>query len=157
MSPKSTPHAMPPATWDETRLNFFERAVEGLVRLSKEDFVVVEGRKDARSLKRIGVIAQIVVCNRDGSLHSIESNARLGVQRHRIVLLPDFDREGREKMRRWRSSFSRGMNVDTGTWRLLSSLLKSEGIGIEGLANLAHKLGFLRDDIWLGPEELPKR
>jgi len=129
------------------------RAMEGLVGLSKEDFVVVEGKNDARSLKRIGLIARVVVCSRDGSLRHLETRARAGVQRHRIVLLPDFDREGREKMRRWRSSFSRGVSVDTGTWRLLSSVLKGESIGIEGLANLAKKLGLLRNDMWLGPDE----
>jgi len=153
MPPKSTRHAMPPETWDETRVGLFEKAMERLVGLSKQDFVVVEGKNDARSLKRMGLTARVVVCSRDGSLRDLEDHARAGSRRHRIVLLPDFDREGREKMRRWRSSFSRGTSVDVGTWRLLSSVLKREGIGIEGLANLAHKLGLLRNDMWLGPDE----
>jgi hypothetical protein len=47
--------------------------------------------------------------------------------------------------------------VDSTTWRILRSLLKSEGIGIESLARLAEKLNLLRKEMWLGPDELPKK
>jgi len=131
--------------------------MEGLVGLSKEDFVVVEGKNDVRSLKRMGLIARVVVCSRAGKLRDLESRARAGGQHHRIVLLPDFDREGREKMRRWRSQLSGHRGVDSATWRILKSLLKSEGIGIEGLARLAEKLGLLERGMWLGPDEIVGR
>lgn len=142
-----------PAAWDEDRVDALSKAIISLLQLSSDDVVVVEGPNDARSLRRLGLSARVIVCSREVSLPDLELRASTKPRGRRLVLLPDFDKEGRDKMRRWRSSFPRGRDVDTRTWSVLRSLLKREGIGVEGMAGLAERLGLLRGDMWLGPDE----
>jgi 5S rRNA maturation endonuclease (ribonuclease M5) len=123
-----------------------------LVTLSSRDFVLVEGPRDSSSLRRLGVRAKIVAGSTK-RMTRLEEDERLRARGVKIMLLPDFDREGREKIRKWRSELSSDRDVDSTTWRILRSLVKGEGIGIEGLAHLAEKLDLLRKEMWLGPDE----
>ena len=123
------------------------------MNLSSRDLVIVEGPRDSSSLRRLGVRARIIAAGSAKRVTRLEEDKRLLARDIKIVLLPDFDREGREKIRNWRSELSSGRNMDSTTWRILRSLLKSEGIGIEGLARLAEKLNLLRKEMWLGPDE----
>ena len=139
--------------WDEDRMAALKRAISSLTGLSPRDLVIVEGPKDASSLKRLGVRAGIITAGSFGKVTGLEEDGRLRTRDSRTVLLPDFDREGREKIRKWRSELSSDKDVDSATWRILSSLLKSERTGVEGLARLAEKLNLLRKEMWLGPDE----
>jgi len=124
-----------------------------LVNLSSRDLVIVEGSRDSSSLRRLGVRAKIIAAGSTKRVMGLEDDGLLRARDIKIVFLPDFDREGREKIRKWRSELSSGRDVDSTTWRILRSLLKSEGIGIESLARLAEKLNLLRKEMWLGPDE----
>lgn len=124
-----------------------------MVNLSSRDLVIVEGSRDSSSLRRLGVRAKIIAAGSTKRVMGLEDDALLRARDIKIVFLPDFDREGREKIRKWRSELSSGRDVDSTTWRILRSLLKSEGIGIESLARLAEKLNLLRKEMWLGPDE----
>ena len=156
MRPKSRVHSKSRPPWDEDRIAALERVISSLVSLSPRDSIIVEGSRDSSSLRRLGVRAEIIAAGSTRRPMRLEEDGRLRARDIKIVLLPDFDREGRERIRKWRSGLSSGRNLDLTTWRILSSLLKSEGIGIEGLARLAAKLNLLRKGMWLGPEELPK-
>ncbi len=139
--------------WDEERKAALERALSSLVSLSPRDLIIVEGLKDSNSLKQLGIRAEIITASSARKVMGLKRDEHLPARGVKIILLPDFDREGRENIRRWKSELSSGRDVDTTTWRILRSLVKSEGIGIEGLARLAGKLGLSRKEMWLGPDE----
>ncbi len=153
MRPKPHVRSRSRPPWDENRIAALKRVVSSLVNLSSRDLVIVEGSRDSSSLRRLGVRAKIIAAGSTKRVMGLEDDGLLRARDIKIVFLPDFDREGREKIRKWRSELSSGRDVDSTTWRILRSLLKSEGIGIESLARLAEKLNLLRKEMWLGPDE----
>lgn len=153
MRPKPRVRSRSRLPWDENRIAALKRVISSLVNLSSRDLVIVEGSRDSSSLRRLGVRAKIIAAGSTKRVMGLEDDALLRARDIKIVFLPDFDREGREKIRKWRSELSSGRDVDSTTWRILRSLLKSEGIGIESLARLAEKLNLLRKEMWLGPDE----
>jgi len=86
------PRGRPP--WDEERRAALEKVISSLVGLSSRDLIIVEGLKDSNSLRRLGVRAEIITTNSARRVMRLERDDRLLARDVKIVLLPDFDREG---------------------------------------------------------------
>jgi len=153
MRPKSKKRLRREAPWDEDRIAALAKLISRLTSLSSQDCVVVEGPKDARSMRRLGVKARVIAFRSGRDPSRLQAGRREGRRGSVIVLLPDFDREGRKKIRTLRRLFAGRGSVDSATWKRLAALLRGEGIGIEGVSGLAQKLGLLRGEMWLGPDE----
>jgi len=139
-------------SWNEDRITEFKAALSSLLDLAAHDRVIVEGQKDANSLRRLGVRAKVTTWRLARKLREVDPRSRGAGHGHRTVLLPDFDREGREKIKQWSRQLAGG-TVDSSTWRRLFPIVRGEGVGVENIAGLAEKLGILRSDMWLGPDE----
>jgi 5S rRNA maturation endonuclease (ribonuclease M5) len=139
------------AGWNEDRVKLLEKIFDELRCLEKDDLVVVEGRKDLQSLRLIGVRSNIITRRDFGHVIKVKPGPQMA--KRRVVLLPDFDNEGRENMRTWQRSLERMGQVDDLIWRKLWHLAKREARGIEDLSALAQRLGLAKEDMWLDPDE----
>ena len=117
-------------------LNSLLEEMEGTV-----DTVLVEGARDVEALRRLGFHGRIEVCSRVGVSNSdlVEGLAR----RKDVVILTDFDGEGRRLNRRLsRLLERRGVRVETRLRRAVGRLMAALGVyAIEALDNVEEKLG----------------
>jgi len=131
----------------ERRLEEILRVLENLkARMAEGTLVVVEGRKDVESLKRLGAVGKILTAKASGkalleALREIE-----GEEVEEAILLMDFDRRGREwTMRLARHLEAMKIKPDLTFWRRLLGLVGRDVKDIESLAsyieNLTEKIG----------------
>jgi len=148
---RDEPRTHPVRHWDEDRIKLLEKLFDELKCLEKGDLVIVEGKSDLRSLRLIGVSSKIITKKELAELGMFRRSPE--VKRPRLILLPDFDKEGKENMRRWRKLFERAGSVDDSIWKKLRHLTKGEAKDVEGLPTLADRFGLIRKEIWLDPDE----
>jgi len=137
--------------WDEHRIRLLEKLFEEIKYLGKGDLVIVEGKSDRQSLRILGVSSKIVTKKELEGIGIVRGGPK--TKRPRLILLPDFDKEGEENMRRWRKILERVGSVDDSIWRKLRHLTKGEVRDIESLPTLARKFRLIREEIWLDPDE----
>ncbi len=119
-------------------LEKLERIQQALTNLREESaegiLIVVEGKKDAQALRDLGVSGPIVTVKTGGksfaqSLSEIELTGA-----SQVILLLDFDRRGRQGIRKFREAFEHGgVKTNMIFWRTLSALAGKELQCIEGL------------------------
>ncbi|NIM44296.1 MAG: toprim domain-containing protein, partial [Nitrososphaeria archaeon] len=97
--------------------------------------VIVEGKKDARALKELGVAGDIIYAKTSGKtfldvLGEVEKR-----EKNEVILLMDFDRRGKRWTRRLAKHLER-MKIKPNLvfWRGLSSLVGGDVKDIEGLS-----------------------
>ncbi len=100
--------------------------------------VVVEGERDRRSLRRLGLPGPIVLVHHGRSLSGLAQE--LGQRGHRLIVLTDWDGEGGHLAQRLRELLAHGpVEVDLEFRRRLATLLKGELVHVEGLAGWARR------------------
>jgi 5S rRNA maturation endonuclease (ribonuclease M5) len=122
-----------------------EKVFELLERLAKETakgtLIIVEGRKDVSSLRKLGIEGNIVSAKTRGKsiLDILGEVEKLGSLE--IVVLMDFDRRGRELSKRLVQGFER-MRIKPNLvfWNALRRLVGREVKDIEGLASYIETL-----------------
>jgi 5S rRNA maturation endonuclease (ribonuclease M5) len=121
----------------ERKLEETKRVLEILAtEASSGTPILVEGRKDLKSLKRLGVKGDIVTVKTSGRtlldvLREIENR-----KKEKVILLMDFDRRGRELTSRLTKSLeATGIKPNLVLWRELFSLVGRDVKDIEGLAS----------------------
>lgn len=97
--------------------------------------LVVEGEKDARALREIGIMSNIItVKSRGKSLTEIVDEI-ISAGSREIILLMDFDRHGRELTKLLAKSLEAArIRVELSFWLSFSSLLSNDVKDVEGLA-----------------------
>jgi 5S rRNA maturation endonuclease (ribonuclease M5) len=101
--------------------------------------IIVEGRKDEFSLRRLGVEGKIL-CIKSTGVGFFDFVEKVKPWREAIILT-DFDREGKELSFQLAKELSRiRIKVDDSFWRELRSLGRSEIRSIEELADYSEKL-----------------
>ena len=135
-------------------MNAFERKLEELSKLiwdlkertAEGAVVIVEGRKDVESLRRLGISGMILPAKSSGRpfLDVVGEIGRLGVKE--AILLMDFDRRGREwTMRLMEHLEAMKVKSDITFWKRLIGLAGREVKDVEGLARyletLSEKIG----------------
>lgn len=101
--------------------------------------IIVEGRKDKLSLRRLGVEGKIL-CVKSTGVGFFDFIEKVKPWREAIILT-DFDREGKELSSHLVKELSRiQIKADDSLWRELRSLGRSEIRSVEELANYLEKL-----------------
>lgn len=96
--------------------------------------VVVEGVRDREALRRWGVQGEIL-CLKTRPDSLVEKIGRLSEREEEIVILTDFDSEGRRLARRMSEYLGRGRSPNLSYWRKLSVLASSDIKDVEGLVS----------------------
>ena len=105
--------------------------------------VVVEGERDRRSLRRLGLSGPIVLVHRGDSLASTAH--RLARGSRRVIVLTDWDTEGGHLARRLKEFLeAEPLSFDLEYRRRLSRILRGELVHVEGLHGWARRLAELR-------------
>jgi len=126
----------------ERRLDEMRRVLESLTaKMSEGTPVIVEGRRDVESLKRLGAVGKVLLAKSSGKnlLDVLREIEREKVRE--AILLMDFDRRGREwTMRLARNLEAMKVRPNLTFWRRLLSLVGRDVKDIEGLASYIETL-----------------
>ena len=124
----------------ERKYQRIDRLTRKLITRSKLGTpIIVEGRKDKLSLRRLGVEGKIL-CVKSTGVGFFDFVERVKPWREAIILT-DFDREGKELSSQLVKELSRiRIKADDSLWRELRSLGRSEIRSVEELANYLEKL-----------------
>lgn len=119
------------------------KLVDYLNSLDENTLMLVEGKKDALALKKLGVRARVfqVSSERDISRIACELQEK-GNKNKMIVVMPDFDRKGKEKYQRWTKTLRGVANVDYFTWKKLRVLVARNTKDIEGFPKMIEKVRY---------------
>ncbi|MCD6325123.1 toprim domain-containing protein [Candidatus Bathyarchaeota archaeon] len=135
-------------------MNGYERRLEEILRLLEKlkermadgALVIVEGRKDVESLRKLGAVGKILPAKSSGKslLDALREIERQEVKE--AILLMDFDRRGREwTMRLARHLEAMKIRPNLTFWRQLLGLARRDVKDIESLAGyietLSEKIG----------------
>jgi 5S rRNA maturation endonuclease (ribonuclease M5) len=124
------------STKTEKRVEKIQKLLERLAKQSAKGApIVVEGKKDIKSLNKLGITGDIILAKTSGKsfldvLGEIEKK-----ERSEVILLFDFDRRGKE----WTLRMARrleGMKITPNLvfWKMLLGLVGRDVKDIEGLA-----------------------
>ncbi len=105
-----------------------------LYRANRDDasVILVEGERDRRALTRLGLEGEIQLVHRGTTL--AETAQRLLERRRTVILLTDWDPEGRNLARRLRGLLQAGgVPLDLEYRRRLARILRGEIVHVEGL------------------------
>lgn len=107
--------------------------------------VVVEGERDRRSLRRLGLEGPIVLVHRGETLaltaHRLLRNS------HRVIVLTDWDSEGGQLARRLKEFLeAERLTLDLDYRRRLARILRGELAHVEGLHGWARRLAERQGD-----------
>jgi 5S rRNA maturation endonuclease (ribonuclease M5) len=117
--------------------------------------VVVEGERDRRSLRRLGLSGSIALVHRGESLSGMAH--RLLRHSRRVIVLTDWDNEGGQFARRLKGFLeAERIELDLEYRRRLARILRGELVHVEGLhgwaRRLAERQGGSLDQFLAGPE-----
>lgn len=136
----------------------FERFVDLWQKLRAESeeegaVVVVEGERDRRSLRRLGLEGTIELVHRGEALSKIAQ--RLADHGRRVIVLTDWDRAGGEFARRLREFLgAERIELDLEFRRRFAKVLRGELVHVEGLYGWARRLAERQGrpiEMFLGP------
>jgi 5S rRNA maturation endonuclease (ribonuclease M5) len=100
--------------------------------------VLVEGERDRRSLRRLGVAGPIALVHGGGTLSALA--ARLALGGRTVVVLTDWDTEGGHLAQRIREFLTAdAVGVDLEYRRKLAKALRNEVVHVEGLHGWARR------------------
>jgi 5S rRNA maturation endonuclease (ribonuclease M5) len=100
--------------------------------------VVVEGERDRRSLRRLGVSGHVTLLHSGRGLSAL--TRALSKSGHRVIVLTDWDREGGHLAHRLLELLNaEGVHVDAEFRRRLAKTLHGEVAHVEGLAGWARR------------------
>jgi 5S rRNA maturation endonuclease (ribonuclease M5) len=130
------------STKTEKRLEKIQKLLERIAKqAAKGAPIVVEGKKDIKSLHKLGITGDIILAKTSGKsfldvLSEIEKK-----ERSEVILLFDFDRRGKEWTRRMARRLE-GMKITPNLlfWRMLLGLVGRDVKDIEGLATYIETL-----------------
>jgi 5S rRNA maturation endonuclease (ribonuclease M5) len=96
--------------------------------------IVVEGKKDSKTLQELGVKGTIYTVKTGGKSFLEAAQQIVDLDSSEVILLLDFDRRGRAGMQRLQVDLERSkIRVNVGFWRELKGLVGHEIQAIESL------------------------
>lgn len=125
---------------EERRLEAVTQLLEAVVAYSKRGVpLIVEGPNDVKTLRRLGIVGP-VFCAKSRRLGLVDFLDSIATHSE-VIILTDFDREGRALAWRLRRDLSQ-MRVKTNVeiWKQLKALARSEMVGIENLGKFLDRL-----------------
>lgn len=124
----------------ERKCERIERLTQKLVARSKVGIpIIVEGRKDEQSLRRLGIEGKII-CMKSAGLGFFDFIEEIKPWKE-VIVLTDFDEEGRELSSRLVKELLRiRIKADDLFWKELRGLGRSEIRSVEELADYVERL-----------------
>lgn len=112
--------------------------------------LIVEGEKDVKALREIGIISGVIAIKSCGkSLPEIVDEI-VSTGSREIILLMDFDRRGKEITKRLAKSLEAArIRVELNFWQSLSNLLGNDIKDIEGLSTYIRTLRRKVENGWV--------
>lgn len=109
---------------------------------SSVDAIIVEGSRDREALRRLGFDGVIEMHSTKGFSEE-ELVEEIGSKYKSVLLLTDFDEEGRQLNKRLTRIFERrGVKVDLGLRRVIGRLMATLGVySVEDLENIRLRIG----------------
>lgn len=121
------------------RLERLEMLLDELVEMSEDVPVLVEGQRDLKALRNLGVDGDII-CVHCG-LTLLELCEAIAGQYEKVILMLDWDRKGRELSDRLHTNLLRlGVKVDLDLNSRIFGQVKKETKEVEGLDKLFRRL-----------------
>ncbi|MEM1602419.1 MAG: toprim domain-containing protein [Candidatus Bathyarchaeia archaeon] len=103
--------------------------------ISVDALLVVEGEKDIKALRDMGIACNIVAVKSSGKSVPDIIDEIISTGSKEIILLMDFDRRGKELTKRLVESLEAArIKVDISFWKEIYSILNNDVKDIEGLA-----------------------
>jgi 5S rRNA maturation endonuclease (ribonuclease M5) len=125
-------------------LNDIERAerlklvIEGLYEINKNIPVIVEGKKDATALRRLGLVGDIITLHNGKNLYDF--CADIEERFHRVIILLDWDKKG-DNLNKALAENLKGHWEEFSSFREIIKLLCQKDINdIEGIPKLLRRL-----------------
>jgi len=126
---------------DEERLAEIEKVLEELVELSKDRVILIEGPKDRKALRSLGIKGKVFMVQSGGG--PIKAAEYVSENGKKAVILTDWDRRGgtiAHETERQLSSL--GLEYDSGIRAKLSFLCKKYIKDVQSLGTLLERLSF---------------
>jgi len=122
-----------------------EKILEILQYLAEESSkgtpIIVEGKKDIKTLRALGVEGKIIAAKTGGKAFLDIISDIEKTEAKEVILLLDFDRRGRELTMKLQQHLEMiGIRLNLTFWRELSGLLGTELKDVEGLASYMETL-----------------
>ncbi|GAB4415094.1 MAG: toprim domain-containing protein [Thermodesulfovibrionales bacterium] len=131
------PHTTPSSA-DLERASRLREVMETLYEVNKKVPVIVEGKRDAIALRRLGLVGEIVILHRGNNIYEFCED--ISERFDGVIILLDWDREG-ENLNRALGRHLKGLWEEFSGFReILKMLCQKEIKDIEGIPKLLKKL-----------------
>lgn len=127
-----------PTTADLERSERLRGVFETLVEANKRFPIIVEGKKDARALKRLGLDGEIITLHRGKSLY--EFCEEIAEQYPKVILLLDWDTRGEDLYKSVSRNLSGHWEEFSGFREIIKILCQKDVKDIEGIPKLLLRL-----------------
>ncbi len=127
-----------PSLSDIERAERLRLVIEALYEINKSIPVIVEGKKDASALRRLGLAGEIITLHNGKSLYDFCTD--ITERFHRVIILLDWDEKG-ENLNKNLSENLKGHWEEFSSFREILKLLCQKDINdIEGIPKLLRRL-----------------
>src|SRR4030042_4479530 len=127
-----------PSISDIERAKRLKEVLEALCEINKIIPVIVEGKKDAAALRKLGLAGEIITLHNGKSLYDFCTD--ITERFHRVIILLDWDEKG-ESLNKTISKHLRGHWEEFSSFRMLLRMLCQKDISdIEGIPKLIRRL-----------------
>lgn len=127
-----------PSLSDIERAERLRLVIEALYEINKSIPVIVEGKKDASALLRLGLAGEIITLHRGKSIYEFCTD--IEERFHRVIILLDWDKNG-NNLTKTLSKNLKGHWEEFSSFREILKLLCQKDINdIEGLPKLLRRL-----------------
>lgn len=121
------------------RLDKLEKIIEDLIERSSEELIVVEGSRDVKALRDLGVEGMIRAVNTGSSIVNLCES--LSSEHDRFIILTDWDRKGGQIAHQLDRGFeSCDVKRDMSMRANIARLTKKEIKDVEGLPGFIYRL-----------------
>lgn len=127
-----------PSVTDIERAERLRKIIEALHEINQIIPVIVEGKKDASALRRLGLIGEIIILHNGKSLYDFCTD--IEDRFHKVIILVDWDKKGKD-INKTLSENLKGHWEEFSSFRELLKLLCQKEISvIEGIPKLLDRL-----------------
>jgi 5S rRNA maturation endonuclease (ribonuclease M5) len=129
---------MSPTASDTARAERLRGVLEALYEANKLVPVIVEGRRDANALKRLGLVGEIITLHSGKGIY--EFYQYIDATYRNVILLLDWDSEGENLFRRLGRNLSGHWEEFAGIREALKALCQKDIKDVEGIPKLLRRL-----------------
>jgi 5S rRNA maturation endonuclease (ribonuclease M5) len=131
-------HALGPTLEDMERASRLREVLEALYEVNKTIPVIVEGKRDAMALRKLGLTGEVIVLHSGNNLYEFSED--ISEKFERVVILLDWDEKG-EHLSKILEKHLRGQWEEFSAFREILKILCQKDIkDIEGIPKLLGKL-----------------